>query len=115
MVGDETIQWLQGEGVAEEDMTGKRQKRQTRQPETRQKEEGIGSDEPTTGLQSEYAAEEDTTEKKTKKTNNTRKKYSLKHIVWGIWVGGIVLSIRSESSLIGQALKERAKRISGIR
>jgi hypothetical protein len=29
--------------------------------------------------------------------------------------GGIVLSTRSASSLIGQALEERAKRISGIR
>jgi DNA-binding CsgD family transcriptional regulator len=36
MVGDVAIQGLQGEGVAEEDMTKKRQTRQTRQPETRQ-------------------------------------------------------------------------------
>ncbi|MBE9594061.1 MAG: hypothetical protein IMF19_11360, partial [Proteobacteria bacterium] len=71
MVDDGAIRRLQSGGTAEEDMTKKRQtiqpetiqkrqpKRQKRQLETRQKEEVVRSDEPTTGLKNGDTAEED--------------------------------------------------------
>ncbi|RCV66038.1 putative ATPase, AAA+ superfamily [Methanophagales archaeon] len=79
MVDGGAIQGLQNGDTAEEDMTKERQKRQPetiqtiqtrqpkrqeRQPETRQKEEDVRGDEPTTGLQIGDTAEEDMTEKR---------------------------------------------------
>jgi hypothetical protein len=89
MVGDGAIRGLQNGDTAEEDMTKERQtrqpekrqtrqtrqpKRQERQPETRQKEEDVRGDEPSTGLQVGDTAEEDMTEKRQKRQPEERQK-----------------------------------------